>query len=56
MQAQTPCGLVTLLTDFGLQDPFVGVMKGVLFGAHRELRVIDVGKVAGEEGFEPSIS
>ena len=42
MQAQSPCGLVTLLTDFGLQDPFVGVMKGVLFGAHRELRVIDV--------------
>jgi S-adenosyl-L-methionine hydrolase (adenosine-forming) len=39
---QTPCGLVTLLTDFGLGDPFVGVMKGVLFGAHPALRVIDV--------------
>jgi S-adenosylmethionine hydrolase len=39
---QAPCGLVTLLTDFGLGDPFVGVMKGVLFGAHPELRVIDL--------------
>jgi len=39
---QTACGLVTLLTDFGLADPFVGVMKGVLFGAHPALRVIDV--------------
>ncbi len=39
---QATCGLVTLLTDFGLADPFVGVMKGVLFGAHPALRVIDV--------------
>jgi len=39
---QAPCGLVTLLTDFGLSDPFVGVMKGVLCTAHPTLRVIDV--------------
>lgn len=26
-----PSGLVTLLTDFGLRDTYVGVMKGVLF-------------------------
>ncbi len=39
---QATCGLVTLLTDFGLSDPFVGVMKGVLFGAHPALHVIDV--------------
>lgn len=25
-----PCGQLTLLTDFGLQDHFVGVMKGVI--------------------------
>ena len=37
-----PCGVVTLLTDFGLTDPFVGVMKGVLCAAHPHLRVIDV--------------
>ena len=39
---QSACGLVTLLTDFGLSDPFVGVMKGVLCGAHPALRVIDI--------------
>jgi S-adenosylmethionine hydrolase len=39
---QAPCGLVTLLTDFGLRDPFVGVMKGVLASAHPALRVIDI--------------
>lgn len=43
MQAlHTPSGLVTLLTDFGLADPFVGVMKGVLFAGHPGLRVIDL--------------
>jgi S-adenosyl-L-methionine hydrolase (adenosine-forming) len=39
---QAPAGVVTLLTDFGLADPFVGVMKGVLCGAHPSLRVIDI--------------
>lgn len=39
---QAPCGLVTLLTDFGLSDPFVGVMKGVLFREDPQLRVIDL--------------
>ena len=39
---QAPCGLVTLLSDFGLGDPFVGVMKGVLHAAHPTLSVIDL--------------
>lgn len=39
---QTAAGVVTLLTDFGLDDPFVGVMKGVLCAAHPALRVIDI--------------
>jgi S-adenosylmethionine hydrolase len=39
---QTPCGLVTLLTDFGLSDPFVGVMKGVVAALHPNVRVIDL--------------
>lgn len=39
---QTPAGVVTLLTDFGLRDPFVGVMKGVLLAAHPGLHVVDV--------------
>ena len=36
------CGLVTLLTDFGLGDPFVGVMKGALYTVEPALRVIDI--------------
>jgi S-adenosyl-L-methionine hydrolase (adenosine-forming) len=39
---QAPCGLVTLLTDFGLSEPFVGVMKGVVAGAHPSVRLIDL--------------
>lgn len=39
---QAPCGLLTLLTDFGLVDPFVGVMKGVIASAAPAVRVIDV--------------
>lgn len=43
MQAlHAPSGLVTLLTDFGLSDPFVGVMKGVLLAAHPELKIVDL--------------
>ncbi len=43
-----PCGVVTLLTDFGLTDPFVGVMKGVLLAQHPGLCVIDL-----THGIEP---
>jgi S-adenosylmethionine hydrolase len=39
---QSAVGLVTLLTDFGLRDPFVGVMKGVLLGIDPTLQVIDL--------------
>ena len=39
---QAPCGLLTFLTDFGLAEPFVGVMKGVVLGAHPGLRLIDL--------------
>ncbi|HYQ15080.1 MAG TPA: SAM-dependent chlorinase/fluorinase [Polyangiaceae bacterium] len=39
---QAACGLLTFLTDFGLVDPFVGVMKGVVSGAHPSLRLIDL--------------
>jgi S-adenosyl-L-methionine hydrolase (adenosine-forming) len=42
MPHPVPSGLVTLLTDFGVTDPFVGVMKGVLFGIAPALRVIDL--------------
>src|SRR5438128_10577857 len=34
--------IVTLTTDFGVADPFVGVMKGVLLGRAPTARVIDL--------------
>ncbi len=34
--------LITLTTDFGLSDPFVGVMKGVIAGICPAARVVDL--------------
>jgi S-adenosyl-L-methionine hydrolase (adenosine-forming) len=34
--------LVALLTDFGLRDPFVGMMKGVMLGINPALQIVDV--------------
>lgn len=34
--------IVTLTTDFGLEDPTVAVMKGVMLGIKPDLRIIDV--------------
>ena len=35
-------GVVTLTTDFGLKDPFVGVMKGQLAARFPAVRIIDL--------------
>lgn len=35
--------IVTLLTDFGLDDAFVGIMKGVILGIAPEARLVDLG-------------
>lgn len=35
-------GIVTLLTDFGLSDPFVGIMKGVILSRFRDASLIDL--------------
>lgn len=37
-----PSGFVTLLTDFGLADTYVGVMKGVLARHHPRARAVDL--------------
>jgi S-adenosylmethionine hydrolase len=37
-----PSGIVTLLTDFGLRDPFVGVMKGVVLSRCRAATFVDL--------------
>lgn len=38
---KTP-GIITMTTDFGLRDPYVGVMKGVILSINPEARVIDI--------------
>ena len=35
-------GLVTLTTDFGLREPFVGIMKGVMLAHAAQIRFIDM--------------
>lgn len=35
-------GLITLTTDFGLREPFVGIMKGVMLTHAPELRFVDM--------------
>lgn len=37
-----PSGIVTLLTDFGLKDEYVGVMKGVMLGINPCVRIVDI--------------
>jgi len=37
-----PSGLITLTTDFGTRDPFVGVMKGRVLGRHPQARIVDL--------------
>jgi S-adenosylmethionine hydrolase len=35
-------GLITLTTDFGLREPFVGIMKGVMLAHAAQLRFVDM--------------
>jgi S-adenosyl-L-methionine hydrolase (adenosine-forming) len=37
-----PSGVITLTSDFGLKDPFVGVMKGQILARHAEARLVDL--------------
>jgi putative phosphoesterase len=37
-----PCGQLTLLTDFGLQDHFIGVMKGVIREIAPQTDIVDI--------------
>ena len=38
----TQIPVLTLLTDFGLEDTYVGVMKGVIAQINPQVRVIDL--------------
>jgi S-adenosylmethionine hydrolase len=37
-----PCGVITLTTDFGHRDPFVGVMKGQVLSRFAGARIVDL--------------
>jgi S-adenosyl-L-methionine hydrolase (adenosine-forming) len=37
-----PSGVVTLLTDFGTRDPYVGVMKGVILRLFPAAQIVDL--------------
>jgi len=37
-----PSGIITLTTDFGTRDPFVGVMKGSILSRWPEAKIIDL--------------
>lgn len=37
-----PNGIIALLTDFGVRDPFVGVMKGVILANFPHARIVDL--------------
>lgn len=41
--------LITLLSDFGIQDEYVGVMKGVITGIHPEVRIVDISHQIGPQ-------
>src|SRR5260370_20583531 len=34
--------IITLTTDFGLADPFVGIMKGVILGIAPDVQLVDI--------------
>ena len=42
MAAFHACGLITLTTDFGWREPFVGIMKGVMLSRAPALRFVDM--------------
>ena len=37
-----PPPIITLLTDFGTSDAYVGIMKGVILGINPEVRIVDL--------------
>ena len=34
--------IITLTSDFGLSDPFVGIMKGVILGIAPDAQLVDI--------------
>src|SRR5208283_1817373 len=42
LQVMAEPRVVTFTTDFGLQDPFVGIMHGVVLNIHPETQIVDI--------------
>jgi S-adenosyl-L-methionine hydrolase (adenosine-forming) len=42
MHFEQASGVITLTTDFGLSDPFVGVMKGAILCRYPEAKIVDL--------------
>lgn len=40
-------GIITLLTDFGFEDPYVGIMKGVILGLNPTASLVDLTHLVG---------
>jgi len=34
--------IITLITDFGYRDPFVGIMKGIILGINPSVHIVDI--------------
>lgn len=48
--------IITLTTDFGLKDPFVGIMKGVILNINPKVRIVDIShKVSPQNILEASL-
>ncbi|NJN30902.1 MAG: SAM-dependent chlorinase/fluorinase, partial [Synechococcales cyanobacterium RM1_1_8] len=46
---RSPSGLITLTTDFGLDDSYVGVLKGVMLALGAQLRFVDLTHAIGPQ-------
>ena len=44
--------IITLTTDFGTSDPYVGVMKGVILGINPEATIVDITHDVRPQGVE----
>ena len=42
-----PFPIITLTTDFGLTDPYVGIMKGVILSINPQVNIIDISHAIG---------
>jgi len=38
----TLSGIITLITDFGIRDGYVGAMKGVILGINPQADIVDI--------------